>query len=850
MYAPSVDGTVALTIDGITVTTAAGTTILAAADAADIYIPRLCAHPDLPPMEPEILATWPVVWQGGQELRAETANENNGRRLKSIFGNIAPLRACATVVTEGMRVNSTGAALSELRQAQMRQIFVHHPHACVQCAQRAGCSREPCSTNVDKEERCCDIFHDCELRRVAEHVGIPDNTSRYRPAGLPVLANDPLLRWDHELCIGCLRCVRICRDVRGADALGFLTDAEGRVQVGMRAATLADSGCHYCLGCVEICPTGALLPAFEEFKRDGERVPACVAACPAGIDIPRYLREIRRGEFARAAAVVREAAPLPRVLSQVCFHPCEDACLRTELGSEALAACALKRAAVVHADESPADGDWRDHLAIQEETGKKIAIVGAGPAGLSAAWFLRLQGHEVVVLDAQPAVGGWMRDGIPAYRLEQAALEQDVADIGAIGVQMRPGIAVGKDVPVAELRHQHDAVLLAVGARRAKTLTCPGADLPGVMSGLALLQELATARSTQEAPPNLDGEEVTVIGGGNVAMDVARTALRLGAAAVHLYCLEERDEMPAHGWEIAAAEAEGVVVHPGWGPIVIVGTEQVEGVDFARCVAVFDDQGRFAPQLDEATNCRQDSTRVLVTIGQEPQLEGLAVADGLRADPTTCQTGIDGVFACGEVISGPASVVTAVAQGRQAAAGIDRYLGGDGCVTRPLLTVTAADTEVARREGFCRQDRVPVPQLAAAAAAGSFDLVDGCYSADAARQEADRCLRCDLRLTLRQNAAPPAPWLAWSADTVATLPAAAGVYQLLDEDKLVYAIKGVADLREHLSELLQSADRACYLLYEEEPLYSKRESELIQVFLQQHGKMPPGEGDDDLDDLF
>jgi NADPH-dependent glutamate synthase beta subunit-like oxidoreductase len=436
------------------------------------------------------------------------------------------------------------------------------------------------------------------------------------------------------------------------------------------------------------------------------------------------------------------------------------------------------------------------------------------------------------------------------------ALAADVQDIADLGVDFRLGVEVGQDIALAELREQYDALLVAVGARTAKALTCPGSDLPGVISGLELLQGLAAGNGNGSV--RFTGETVVVVGGGNVAIDVARTALRLDPAAVHLYCLEKSDEMPAHVWEVAEAEREGVVVHAGWGPARIVGQDKVERVEFAECVAVFNSQGEFAPRFDATATVSQAADRVLVAIGQQPALGlfngqdgGVRSATGtIAADPATLQIASEDLFASGEVVTGPASVVTAVAQGRQAAASIDRRLGGDGDLTSQLLTATVPDVQLEPDPDFCARPRVAVPRPAAGIAAGGFELVEGGYSADEARQEADRCLRCDMRLQLRPNPAPPEPWLALTAEVVATMPSAEGVYQLLDEEKTIYAIKGVADLQVALAEIVESTSRARYFLYEEDPLFSKRESELNQVYLQQHGSLPPGEGDDDLDDLY
>jgi formate dehydrogenase beta subunit len=750
-----------------------------------------------------------------------------------------------------MRVTTSDDDIESRRRGKLRKLFTTHPHACVQCAQRAGCALEPCSTDVAREERCCPIFHNCELRKVAEYVGIPADTPRYRPAGLPRVEDEPLYLRDHNLCIGCLRCIRMCRDVRHVDALGFVLDEHGDPVVGTKAPTLIESGCRFCSSCVEVCPTGALRLEFEDARLDGERATRCIADCPAGIDVPRYLREVRRGEFARAEAVIREAAPLPRVLGQVCFRPCEDRCLRGEL-SEPVAICSLKRAALDHSGESI----WKSHLRPAPATGKTVAIVGAGPAGLTAAWFLRLKGHEVTLLDSQQLPGGWLRDGIPRYRLSRDALDADISEILELGVELRMGVEVGKNISLERLRDTHDAVLVAAGARRAKQLGCEGVERREVENGLELLRRVGDGGGAEL--PDYRGDRVVVIGGGDVAVDVARTALRLGSNEVHLYCLEERAEMPAHRREIVEAEREGVVVHPGWGPVRIAGADRVERVDFQKCVSLLDEQGSFAPQLDECSGVSQEADRVLTAIGQEPALDFLAGVAGsgqtgagnLEVDTDSMATSIDGVFAGGDVVSGPASVVEAVAHGRRAASGIDRYLRGDGNIYFPLLDETEPDADLGRVDGFSGLARAPMPRLALADATRSFALLETGYAPDAARREADRCLRCDLRLLIAPALAPPVPWLELTIENVARVPPAEGVYQLLDAEKVVYAIKGVNDLRSALSDIAATSTKAGFFLFQEDPMFSKRESELIQEYLREHGCMPPGEGEDDLDDLF
>ncbi|UCC84219.1 MAG: FAD-dependent oxidoreductase [Gemmatimonadota bacterium] len=842
---------ITLTIDGLEIEVRDGATVLEAADAAGVYIPRLCSHPALPAVDPAELEVWQEVFQGPVSTRHVPGNggyEGCSLCLVRVDGRVEPTRACVTRAEAGMHVTTSDDDIESRRRGKLRKLFATHPHACVQCAQKAGCALEPCSTNVAKEERCCPIFHNCELRRVAEYVGIPADTPRYRPAGLARVEDEPLYLRDYNLCIGCLRCVRICRDVRRVDALGFVLNEHGEPVVGTKAPTLADSGCRFCSSCVEVCPTGALRLLFEDARLDGDLSTRCIADCPAGMDVPRYLREVRRGEFAHAEAVIREAAPLPRVLGQVCFRPCEDRCIRGAL-SEPVAICALKRAALDHAGEPI----WKSYLRPAPATGKTVAIVGAGPAGLTAAWFLKLKGYEVTLLESQRLPGGWLRDGIPRYRLSRDALDADINEILELGIELRTGVEVGKDVSLVQLRETHDAVFVASGARRAKELHCEGVERPEVEGGLELLKKVGLNFGAEL--PDFGGERVVVIGGGDVAIDVARTALRLGSDEVHLYCLEGRAEMPAHAGEIVEAEREGVVIHPGWGPVRIAGADRVEAVDFQKCVSVFDERGVFAPQLDDSSRVSQEADRVLIAIGQEPALgflEGIepTSAGNLEVNPDSMATTIDGVFAGGDIVSGPASVVEAVAHGQRAASGIDRFLGGDGKINLRLLDETEPEVELGRIDGFAELERESTPRLAAADAARSFALLETGYDPEAARREADRCLRCDLRLLIPPALAPPEPWLELTSENVARVPQSEGVYQLLGEDKVVYAIKGVNDLQGALTEIAATSTKARFFLFDEDPMFSKRESELIQEYLREHGCMPPGEGEDDLDDLF
>ncbi len=842
-----VNDMVKITIDGTEIESREGLSILQAADDTEIYIPRICSHPDLPPVDPESLDSWDKIYRGSESVANTDANgryEGCGLCVVEVDGDSEPVRACVTIISDGMNVVTSSEEIDKQRKTKLKELFATHPHACVQCAQKLGCALEPCSTNVAKEERCCPIFHVCDLRKVADFVGIPPETTRYMPANLPIIEDEPLFLRDHNLCISCLRCVRMCREIRDVDAYGFVIDENGKVVVGTKAATIADSGCRFCLSCVEVCPTGTLRLKFEESRVDGDRTTACIAACPAGMDVPRYLREIRRGEFGRAEAVIRETAPLPRTLGMVCFHPCEEECISDDV-NEPLAICASKRAATEHTEEYI----WKGVTDSIQPTGKKVAIIGAGPAGLTAAWFLKLKGHDVTLYDSEDRAGGWLRYGIPRYRLDEMSLDKDITDITDLGIEINTGVEVGKDISFEDLRSNNDAVLVAAGARKSVQLPCDGVGLGGVGYGLETLKDLMLSMSKGDKP--FDGERLVIIGGGNVAIDIARSARRLGPSEVHVFCLEERDEMPAHGWEIVEAEAEGIVMHPGWGPTLISGDGKVEKIDFRKCTSVFNSAGRFAPEYDESVTTSHETDRILIAIGQAAVLGFLEGIDiNLSADDETMATSVDGVFAAGEVVSGPASVIDSIKLGRKAASGIDAHLGGNGNIDFKLLDETEPDNTLGVIEGFVDLKRVEMPKLCEADPVACFDLVEQGYSAEQAVEEASRCLRCDLRLLICEVPDPPESWLELTEENIEMVPETEGVYQLLDEDKMVYAIQGVDNLKEALAEVLETTEKCKFFLFDEDPMYTKRESELIQDYLKEHGQMPPGEGEDDLDDLF
>jgi formate dehydrogenase beta subunit len=456
----------------------------------------------------------------------------------------------------------------------------------------------------------------------------------------------------------------------------------------------------------------------------------------------------------------------------------------------------------------------------------------------------------VTVFEAEAEPGGMLRWGIPAYRLPSEVVKEEIDQLVSLGIELKTNALVGEGRSLQDLRNDYDAVLLAVGAQRARRIPVEGSDLDGVLWGMDFLREARQGKDIQLP------EKVVVIGGGGVAMDVALTALRLGAKEVQAACLECREEMPANAWEIEEAVEEGVILHPSWGPSKILSDNgKVKGIDLVCCTCVFDEQGRFNPSFDESETTSLEADAVILAIGQASDLSlvegsGVEVQRGLiQADKGTQQTGVEGVFASGEVVSGPAMVIDAISMGRQAAISIDKYLGGEGDIAQALAPAEEFDPYLGRQEGFADLARAAMPVLPVDQRHQGFDEVYLGYDEQMARQEASRCLRCDYRLHILAPVLPPEKWVPFSSEGVGTVPELAGVYQLLDGEKAVLAIKGVINMRQALEGELGSNDQACFFIFEEDEMYTKRESELLQQYLQQHGELPGG-GADELDDLF
>ncbi len=834
---------ITLTVDGGEVRVPEGATLLEAAREVGIYIPALCSHPDLPLAGG--LSAAEAVFQCGRRIenaRPRFEAPRCGLCMVEVEGREHLVESCITLALEGMEVRTDGPRIRAKRRENLIPVLARHPHACLTCAHQEGCSRTQCSSNVPEAERCCSRFGRCELQDAAVHIGIPDATPRWGPTGFPVLKDAPVLTWDPNLCIGCLRCVRACRDLRGVEALGFVLDEEGRARVGTLAPTFEASGCRFCAACVEVCPTGALADKGLRTGRREDLVP-CREACPAHVDVPGMARRIARGRPDEADAVVREAVPFPGVLGRVCGHPCEEVCRRGEI-NEPVAVCALKRYAADAAGRTLLER----RLRAGPDSGKRVAVIGAGPAGLTVACFLRRAGHGVTLYEAGLEAGGMMR-AIPRHRLPRAVLEREVRDVLDLGVDLRTGHRLGRDIHLEDLRKGYDAVFVGTGAQASRRPDVEGADLTGVQHGMEVLAR--TARGDPPAP----GGRVLVVGGGNVALDAARTALRSGAETVIVACLEARGDLPAHEWEVRAFLAEGGTLMPSWGlDRILGGPDGVRGVELVRCARILDDRGAFDPAFDRDVRESLSVDRVVLAVGQDADLSFVGSDTTVRVehgrvvtDAVTQETSLPGVYAGGDVTETAGSVVHAVAAGRRAAAAIDRALGGTGDLGGPLLPREAPNPFLGREEGFADRSREPVPELKPGPGGGSDEEAVLGYGAESARREASRCLQCDLRLQLGSNLRPARAWLPFTREAVDQAPASEGVFQLRDGEGRVLCIQGAPDLRRALIKELEDRADAALFTFEQDKMYSRRESELIRKHLQEHGEMP---GEDELDDLF
>jgi len=480
------------------------------------------------------------------------------------------------------------------------------------------------------------------------------------------------------------------------------------------------------------------------FAIDKADRPLCQVSCPAGVHAQGYVALIAEGKFSEAVTLVKRDNPFPAVCGRVCHHPCEAACRRGLL-DEPVAIRPLKRMIADYELEHVAEIPLPERSPPRPE---RVAVVGAGPAGLTCAHYLALDGFPVTVFEALPVAGGMLTVGIPEYRLPRDVLRAEIDQVARLGVDIRTGTALGRDFSLDDLAAEgYQAVFLAVGAHRDQKLGVPGEDVPGVVSGVEFL------RRVNLGEPVTVGRQVLVIGGGNVAIDAARSSLRLGARRVTVVYRRSRGEMPAAAHEVIAAEEEGIEFLFLTAPAAVAGDGQVQGL---RCLRMqlgeADASGRRRPVPVPGSDFTLEADQVIVAIGQTPDTTfappGMTDRWGnLAADADTLATSRPGVFAGGDAVTGPATAIEAIAAGRRAAASIRRHLDG-GVLTAPRPLPPPAVGPVPW--GKERAARAVMPELDPASRRADFQEVERGFSREAAMAEARRCLDCGVCAECRE----------------------------------------------------------------------------------------------------
>jgi len=456
---------------------------------------------------------------------------------------------------------------------------------------------------------------------------------------------------------------------------------------------------------------------------------------------------VGEGKYSEALAVVREKVPFPGTLGRVCIHPCEQACRRGGVDTP-ICIKFLKRFADDHDT-----GLWKKNSKIAPATGKKVAVVGSGPAGLTAAFYLAKLGHNVTVFEALPQTGGMLRVGIPAYRLPREILDSEIKEIEDVGVKIKTSIKI--ESLDSLLQQGYNAVFLGLGAHKGTKMGVEGEDSPGVIDGVTFLRQTSLGEKVKI------GKKIAIIGGGNAAIDCSRTALRLGATEVSIIYRRTRDEMPAAHEEIEEALHEGVKITFLAAPNRIT---VKSGRLFLECLKMKlgepDASGRRRPVPIPGSEYTTEFDNIIASIGQAPEVPAqlgvkLGRGDVITADKKTLATSRQGVYAGGDIVTGPASVIQAIAQGRQAASSIDKYLGGSGIIDEVLIEVEEFNPRLGRDGDFLDRPQVTMPAIDIEQRLAGFTEVELGYPEATAIEEAKRCLRCELRLTICSPMSPP-----------------------------------------------------------------------------------------------
>ncbi|SHI11340.1 NADPH-dependent glutamate synthase beta chain [Desulfofustis glycolicus DSM 9705] len=478
--------------------------------------------------------------------------------------------------------------------------------------------------------------------------------------------------------------------------------------------------CIFCGKCIDTC-------ILDNLRM---KIAPCTKACPLGVNCQGYVQLIGRGFEEEALEEVEKSLPFPTILGRLCSAPCEAACHRRAVTGEAVSIRALKRYLTDRLqDRQPVTPE------IKAATGKRCLVIGAGPAGMMAAYVLRLEGHDVTMIDAAAEPGGMLRWGVPEFRFPKSYLDREIHRLEQMGIDIQCNMAVGLEVQFSDLVKQYDAVIVATGCPEPKYLGMDNENAMGITHALPFLIQMRAGR-----PPEV-GRKVVVVGGGEVAFDVAQTALRLGAESVSVYCLETRNELLADPHIVRIAENEGVVLNTGFGPTrILVRDGHFCGLELHNCTRVYDENDNFSPRFgDIITTCEADT--LIVAIGQTRTPGGL-IKKGLQYNELTYRLeGYDTVFVAGDFASGPATIVEGMRSGREAAISVIRLLQGqhlsyERAYEGPVVTEYAISTD---RGSALERTAIPVRH---SKGPGDFHEVEQTFSEEQAAAEASRCYSC------------------------------------------------------------------------------------------------------------